>query len=314
MGQLRRVDWGRMNPDTCTYSNPLMAQWRTWQLAESLSRRTVDERLNTLVRFAKWTNVDPQVATATDVVEWLAEGGTWSPNTRWTYYTTLTAWFLWLQKQDHRTDNPMLKIKRPRRAKGVPHPVSNQDVQRLLVVRAKRRTRAMLILATFQGLRVHEIAKVRGEDFDLVSRTLTVNGKGGFTATMPLHHRTAEIAYQMPRKGFWLPGADRGHQRRESVSQTIKDAMVRAGVTGSAHWLRHWFGSALLEAGVDVRVVQVLMRHQHLQTTAIYTQVSDRRRIEGIERLDPFQLEPLVRITPDLHQRAFGGEFDIEAA
>lgn len=291
--------------------NALIKEWRTWQYARSLSKRTVEDRVATVVRMAEWCQRQPESLSEADVVQWLAEGGDWSTNTRWTYFTNAYSWFLWLQKRKHRTDHPMIELDRPKRTKGAPHPVSNHDVQRILVVRAHKRTRAMLLLAIFAGLRVHEIAKIKGEDFDLVARTLTVNGKGGFTATLPLHDRLVELAYQMPRRGFWFPGKTRtGHQRRESVSQTIKEAMVRAGVVGSAHWLRHWFGSALLEAGVDVRVVQTLMRHQNLATTEIYTRVSDRRRIEGIELLDPFQLEPLVRITPELHTQVFGDEFD----
>jgi site-specific recombinase XerD len=43
-----------------------------------------------------------------------------------------------------------------------------------------------------------------------------------------------------------------------------------------------------MEAGVDLRVIQMLMRHQNLATTEIYTYVNDRRRAEGIDRLNPF--------------------------
>ena len=152
-----------------------------------------------------------------------------------------------------------------------------------------RRTRAMILLAAFAGLRVHEIAKVRGEHLDLVDRRLTVHGKGDITATLPLHHRIVEHAYAagMPRTGWWFPGSDRGHQRRESVGQTIKEVMVRAGVLGSAHQLRHWYGSELLANGVDLRTVQELMRHRSVSSTQIYTQVTDQRRVAGIDSLDP---------------------------
>lgn len=280
----------------------MLSKWRTWQFAQSLSARTVNERIATVRRMSEWCRVEPEQAQVEDIVTWLAEGGSWSANTRWTYYTTLNAWFHWLQKLDYRTDNPMAKIDPPKRSKGTPHPTTNEGVQRLLKQRTRRRTRAMVLLATFQGFRAHEIAKVKGEDFDLVARTVTVTGKGGFTATLPLHHLVLEIAYQMPRRGYWFPGVDRGHQRRESVCGTIKEAMVRAGVAGSAHWLRHWFGTALLEAGVDLRVVQTLMRHQNLATTEIYTKVSYARRAEGIERLDPFRMEPLVEVTPAMQR------------
>lgn len=276
--------------------------WRTWQFAQSLSARTVNERTDTVRRMSEWCGVAPELAQVEHVVTWLAEGGDWAPNTRWTYYTALSAWFLWLQKTGRRVDNPMVMIDSPKRSKGVPHPVSNRDVQRLLVVPARRRTRAMLLLAEFQGYRVHEIAKTSGDHFNLIERTVTVTGKGGFTATLPLHDRVVELAYQMPRRGFWFPGADRGHQRRESVSQTIKAAMVRAGVPGSAHSLRHWFGTSLLEAGADLRVVQTLLRHQNLATTEIYTRVSHARCAAGIELLDPFRTEPAVKLTQEMRR------------
>ncbi|WRQ08968.1 integrase [Mycobacterium phage ridax] len=266
----------------------MVNRWRTWQFAQSLSRRTVEERVATVRRMAEWCGVSPEFAQVEQIVEWLAEGGTWSARTRWTYYGALSAWFLWLQQQGYRQDNPMVMIGRPKRPKSVPRPVSNLDMQRLLAVRAHKRTKAMILLAAFQGLRVHEIAQVKGEHLDLIERTMTVTGKGNITATLPLHHRVVEMAYQMPRKGHWFPGPDRGHQRRESVSGTIKEAMIRAGVLGSAHCLRHWFGTALLEAGVDLRTVQELMRHQSLTSTEIYTRVTDQRRAEGIQRLDPF--------------------------
>ncbi len=146
----------------------------------------------------------------------------------------------------------------------------------------------MVLLAALQGLRVHEIAKIKGEHLDLLDRTMTVTGKGGVIATLPLHRLVVMHAALMPSKGYWFPSANGGHQRRESISNTIKSAMVRAGVSGSAHQLRHWFGSALVAADVDLRTTQELMRHQNLTSTAIYTLVSDERRANGIDRLNPF--------------------------
>ena len=67
-------------------------------------------------------------------------------------------------------------------------------------------------------------------------------------------------------------------------------AMERAGVPGgTAHRLRHWHGSKLVANGADLRTVQTLMRHANLTTTAIYVQVSDPKRMDAIDRLDPFR-------------------------
>lgn len=265
---------------------PLLKEWETWQYAKGLSKRTVSERSATITRMADWCEHQPQAVQTIDIVEWLAEGD-WSPNTRWTYYTTLNAWFLWLQKVGHREDNPMVNIDSPRRNKGKPHPVSDADLVRLLATRMHKKTRAMVMLAALQGFRVHEIAKVKGEHFNLPDQKITVKGKGGIVAVMPLNFRIADLAATMPARGYWFPGPDRGHQRRESVSGTIKEAMLRAGVPGSAHSLRHWFGTALVEAGVDLRRVQELLRHQNLATTEIYTLVSEQRLGEAINLLNP---------------------------
>jgi integrase/recombinase XerD len=71
--------------------------------------------------------------------------------------------------------------------------------------------------------------------------------------------------------------------RRESLSATISRAMHRAGVPASAHSLRHWYATELLEAGADVRTVQTLLRHASLNTTAIYLKVNaDKQRAAGL--------------------------------
>jgi site-specific recombinase XerD len=287
---------------------PLVDVWRTWQFAQSLSARTVAERVGTLARITAWSQTPPDALTVEHIAEWLAAGD-WCANTRWSYHRTLSVWFLWLQKQGHRVDNPMMRIGTPRRPRSEPRPIADGNLRRLLSSRMHRRTRAMILLACFEGLRVHETAKIKGEHLDLEARTMVVTGKGGVTATLPLHHSVIKQAYLMPAKGFWFPGTDHGHQHRESVGHTIKQAMIRAGVPGSAHQIRHYFGTALVRAGVDLRTVQVLMRHQNLTSTAIYTQVADEQRVDGINRLDPFgvgRMRPVVDdVTPEsLRQRA----------
>jgi integrase len=268
-------------------------EWQTWQFAQSLSARTVVERTAAVMRCAEWVGVTPEALRSQQIAAWLAEGGDWAARTRWTYHAALNAWFRWLEQQEYLTVNPMDKVGSPRRPRSEPRPVSDSNMRRLLRVPMHRRTRAMVLLAALQGLRVHEIAKVKAEHLDLIARTIIVAGKGGVTATLPLHHLVVEQAYLMPRRGFWFPGLDRGHQRRESISGTIKEAMIRAGVAGSAHQLRHWFGTALVKAGVDLRTTQELMRHQNLASTAVYTAVADEQRAKGIQLLDPFGVATL---------------------
>ena len=267
-------------------SGTLTGQWRTWMLAAALSLRTVDERLRLLARFQLETECDPVTADYETVVEWLASGD-WSVSTKATYRSALAAWFAWLVKMEYRLDNPMVKVASPRPPARVPRPIADENLPVLLSTPMHSRTRVMILLAAYAGLRVHEVAKIRGQDFDLRARTLTVKGKGGVVRRLPLADALADIAATMPARGWWFPSrAPDGHVQARSVSAMIGQVMRRAGVPGTAHSLRHWYATTLVDEGVDLRTVQELLRHASLSTTQIYTKVSDARRRAGIDKLD----------------------------
>ncbi|MGN6245092.1 MAG: tyrosine-type recombinase/integrase [Motilibacteraceae bacterium] len=162
------------------------------------------------------------------------------------------------------------------------------DVDRLLAACSDSRaaqTRAYVVLACYAGLRVHEVAKVRGED--VMGDVLRVQGKGGSDATVPMHPAIAALARSMPETGWWFPSPSRsGPVSRVSVGQAIARAMKRAGVSGTPHACRHFYGTQVLSAsGGNLRVAQRAMRHADVRSTAIYTQVVDddlRRAVAGI--------------------------------
>ena len=80
-----------------------------------------------------------------------------------------------------------------------------------------------------------------------------------------------------------------GAREQVAVSTVIGKAMRRAGVPGTAHALRHWYATALVESGADLRTVQTLMRHASLATTERYVRVDEQRRVDAVERLDPWR-------------------------
>lgn len=247
--------------------------------------RTVEERIGTVRRLAGWCGHSPEHLTAGDIARWLA-AGEWAPSTRATYHGHLAAFFRWCVAQGVRPDDPMALVCVPRRPRGEPRPIADEQLARLIGVLNRRRTRAMVLLAALAGLRVHEIAKLRGEDVDIVARTVVVVGKGAVRATLPLHSQLVALAETMPRAGWWFPSVKGGHVRARSVGDAIRDAMVRAGVPGTAHQLRHWFGTTLVDDGADLATAQKLLRHASLATTQVYVQVADHRKAEAIGRLD----------------------------
>ncbi|OBY33761.1 hypothetical protein ACT18_00150 [Mycolicibacter kumamotonensis] len=270
-----------------------MQTWQLVQVSARLSSRTIGERVRVICQMAAETGCDPALMEPVQIMEWLAShADDWSQSTAATYHSYLRAWFSWLQRMDHRIDDPMVKLTAPRYPERVPRPVADDGLLRLLTIRMHHRTRVMILLAALAGLRVSEIARVRGEDFDFGRNVLYVTGKGNKRAALPLHPLVRQAAETMPRRGWWFPGNSRRpgqHILGKGVSDIVGQAMRRAGVQGTPHSLRHWYGTTLLDDGADLRTVQTLLRHSSLATTAIYTKVPDGRRQDAISRLDPFR-------------------------
>lgn len=249
-------------------------------MAAGRASRTVTERLALVVLLHTRGGLDPLNATWRELAGFLASPS-FSVGTIQTYQSHMRAWFGWLVRAGVRQDDPTLMLGRPRSPRRVPRPVTDQELATLLSAPMYRRTRVMVLLAAYAGLRVHEIAQVRGEDQR--GGTLRVVGKGGVQAALAIHPMIAGAAVSMPATGWWFPApGGGGHLTPNGVTTTVGRAMRRAGVSGTAHSLRHWYATAQLRAGANIRVVQENMRHASLASTQLYTAVDDVERRDAI--------------------------------
>ena len=265
----------------------ILHEFRAWQRAANLAERTVTERAGAVRALSEHAGVDPLMIQPVHIVRWLARPKL-SAVTRSTYHAHVRAFYSWAVEAGHRADDPTSATPVPKRPRSIPRPIQTEQLAAVLAVCSRSRTRAMVMLAALSGLRVHEIAKVRGEDFDLDARTLTVTGKGDKQAVIPLHGDLVRMARdEWPRRGYWFTSyQNRDHPvSSRAVGQAVSRAMDRAGVAGTAHQLRHWYGTELLERGASLRTVQELLRHESVATTQIYTRVTSGRRRAAIEGL-----------------------------
>lgn len=260
--------------------------WELQMRGAGRSERTISETLRLLRHLQRFAGKGIEAVTPLDVSRFMA-ALTVKPSSRASYFGFIASWFRWYG--DNGGSNVTGRLPRPRSHKGLPRPITDQQLRDLLSVNMRHKTRVMILLAAFAGLRVHEIAQVRGEDVDPDARTIRVQGKGGKVVILPLHERLVEAAQSMPRKGWWFPGNCRrpGEPiRRRGVTDVISLAMARAAIQGgTAHRLRHWYGTKLVSGGTDLRTAQTLLRHSNLNTTALYVAVADPKRLEAIERL-----------------------------
>lgn len=255
--------------------NGLLDLWRMAMLAEGRSPKTVRMRVGVAAQAARAAAVPVHELSTDALRHFLAQHR--NANTLSTYHRGLAAFTAFLVAEGHRADDPMGKIRRPRRPKGLPRPCPLLGLHRLLALDLTPKTRAAVILAAFAGLRVAEIARVRGEDVDPDAGTLRVHGKGGKEAALPMHPEVAALAARMPAHGHWFPSPLRaGHPvAPATISLQVSAAMRRAGIReGGAHRLRHLFATSLLDSGADLRQVQELLRHGDLSSTQVYTAVT----------------------------------------
>lgn len=266
----------------------LLEEWEIYMRGEGRSNRTISEMIGLMHRLERFAGCRLEAVRPLDIARFLGRSRL-NQNSRAAYYGYIHSFYRWWERNGG--VNTAATVKRPKAPKGVPRPITDQQLRDLLAVRMHRRTRVMIQLAAYAGLRVHEIAKVRGEDVDPVARTLRVTGKGNKTAVLPLHPVLIEAAKGMPTRGWWFPGNSRRPGlpiRSRGVADVIGNAMARAGIPGgTAHRLRHWYGTKLVSSGTDLRTTQTLMRHEQLNTTARYVLVADPKLGEAINRLAP---------------------------
>ncbi len=185
----------------------------------------------------------------------------------------------------------------------LPEILSPDEVKRLIAAAGNLKHQTALALAYATGLRVNEVVHLKVSDIDSQRMTLRVEqGKGQkdrYAMLSPLLLERLRVWWRIARAqgkmldGGWLfPGLDPvRHLSSRQLNRAIHAAADEAGIEKriSMHSLRHAFATHLLEQKVDIRLIQVLLGHKKLETTALYAQVATdilREVVSPLERLN----------------------------
>lgn len=265
--------------------------WASFMRAQHCTDRTIKERLILMRSVSRFCGTDLCSVTRADLIRFLGRPDL-TGKTKQNYRSALHTFFTWMQDEQLRPDNPATRLPRPRAEYREPNPVTTEDIQRVLDSGIYGHTVLKVLLYSYQALRASEIAACAGENIDWENqRILTVEGKGRKEVWRPIHPIVWDyiITSNYPRTGYWFPGLIAGrHVRGKSVSNTLCEAFRRAGVQNhTAHNMRAWHATELLEAGVDTLTVQYSMRHTDGQSLIKYDKPSDRRLRDAGTKLPP---------------------------
>jgi site-specific recombinase XerD len=201
------------------------------------------------------------------------------------------------------------RIPLPRYEKKLPLILSKAEVKQLLEALQNLKHRAMLATMYGAGLRVSEVTKLKVSDLDRERHVIWVRGGKGHKDRQvmlaePLRDLLAAY-WRLKRPAEWLfPG--RAPDRpiaTNSVFRACVSAARKAGITKPIHphSLRHAFATHLLDEGVNLLVIQALLGHAHLKTTARYLHLSDsavRSTKSPLEALGELDLVRSATATP----------------
>ena len=196
------------------------------------------------------------------------------------------------------------RIPYARTSRKLPVVLDADEVVCLLEAVPSLKARAALTTAYAAGLRASEAAGIKVADIDSRRMVIRVEqGKGGRDRYVMLSPQRLDILrsyWRLARPARWLfPGRDGEHP----ISPTVLHAACRSACTAAGlskrvtvHTLRHSFATHLLESGTDIRIIQALLGHASLNTTARYTQVATSTIRGTPSPLDRLRLE----VTPPI--------------
>jgi site-specific recombinase XerD len=178
--------------------------------------------------------------------------------------------------------------------KGLPAPLSRGEVVSILD-NMTGTTRALFATMYYCGLRKDEVTRLRPADLAQDKTYLRIKGKGGRERIVPVVDDLRAILADLDLTKSWLfpsrVSQRQGEQKTGALTdirQPLKTAMKKAGIDKrvTPHQFRHSYATHLLDSGADLRIIQMLLGHQNVKTTEIYTHVSMDLMRQAVNRLN----------------------------
>ncbi|UHA73241.1 tyrosine-type recombinase/integrase [Paenibacillus sp. 481] len=296
------------------YEEPIEA-FRLWMTNAGYTSYTQRNYIGDVCQFLRTLNQKPvEEVKKFHVLSFLAgvKSSGVSDATRNRKHCALTSFYKALNELEWTDVNPAVGVKKSKtETNRAPVYLEPEQVRTLLTSsdgKYRSRNIAILMLMAYAGLRVGEVHRLSLSDYHRERRTIEVLGKGRKWRTVPLAEPVAaqlELAIA-DRLTPWRPGEDAMFISQKGRRLSVRNIQLIAeqafstlqsqdernrsgrGRAYSCHKLRHSFATLLLRSGADIRTVQEMLGHSSIQTTTVYTHVSDKQKEEAAQRLLSF--------------------------
>ena len=208
--------------------------------------------------------------------------------------SALRSFYNYLLKKQIVDINYFENIKNPKKENSLPKFVKEEDIDKMFLIPDARTwigKRNLLIIRVLYatGLRVSELVNIKLDDININERTIIVLGKGNKERIVVFGYNTKDALidyidngrYKIDTKNseYLFLNKDGNKLSSRYVRKIIDDIIFKASITMhvSPHMLRHTFATSMLNNGADLVSVKDLLGHESLNTTSIYTHVSDEK-------------------------------------
>ena len=274
-------------------------------LERQLSNNTVDGYKRDLLDFYKFTNKSYKKVTKNDIIDYITylnkKIGAKSINR---HIVSIKNYFKFLERNNMINTNPTNDITGLKTPKKMPRVLSEEDIDKLLDIKLKDaysyRNKAMLELMYSSGLRVSELLDLRISNIDFNMNLVRVFGKGSKERIIPMDDIATKYLYEyinLYRNTLLRNNVtdlvfinSRGNKlSRQGFFKILREIALEQGINKeiSPHTLRHSFATHLLNHGADLRSIQTMLGHENIETTQIYTHVSNNYVKQNYEDAHP---------------------------
>lgn len=184
-------------------------------------------------------------------------------------------------KQDKSINEIIEKIPNVKRDKRLHVILSKKEVERMIISTKNFTHRTMIMLMYSSGLRASEIINLKWKDIDFDRNIIHLKlAKGNKDRIVMLSPKVKKnlLRLDLEKIGLVFKNNKNKKYSLRTIEVVVKKAVQKVGIKKriTPHTLRHSFATHLLERGVDIRYIKDLLGHSNLQTTMVYTKVSNR--------------------------------------